>query len=194
MTLVVGLGNPGAQYVKSPHNAGFLLLDLLLDGASRQKLSCQGELYKKNSLLLLKPMTYMNLSGESVLLVCSFYKPSRVVVLHDDLDLNFCSLRMKKSGSAAGHNGLKSIDAAIGADYERLRLGINPASLPYEAPFLDRASYVTRALGEDNFQVFCLFLKELALPALECLLADGLKAAQQRFNGVSGVYDLPSSN
>ncbi|NLK65973.1 MAG: aminoacyl-tRNA hydrolase [Campylobacteraceae bacterium] len=129
MILVVGLGNPGKEYENTRHNIGFMVIDKLLDSSFSNASSTkfQGELYKKGSLLLLKPTTYMNLSGNSVKAVNDFYKPERIIVIHDDLDLNFNTIRFKTGGSSGGHNGIKSIDSLIGNDYERVRLGIgNP--------------------------------------------------------------------
>lgn len=127
MTLVVGLGNPTVKYEKTRHNVGFMLIDeLLKDGGffDVSSLKFQGELYKKGSLLLLKPTTFMNLSGNSVKAVADFYKPTKIVVIHDDLDLAFGAVKFKNGGSSGGHNGLKSIDSLMGADYDRVRIGI----------------------------------------------------------------------
>ncbi len=129
MWLVVGLGNPGAEYEKTRHNIGFLTLDRLVENTgavSTSSSSFHGELYKTEKLLLLKPTTYMNRSGLSVQAVKQFYKVEieNIVVVHDDLDLLFGALRFKKGGGSGGHNGLKSIDAAVGSDYIRVRMGI----------------------------------------------------------------------
>ncbi len=126
MTLIVGLGNPGDKYENTRHNAGFMVIDRLLSPQaikiSNEKF--QGELYKIGSLLLLKPQTFMNLSGKSVQAVANFYKPERIIVIHDDLDLAFGAMKFKIGGSSGGHNGIKSIDGLIGNDYERVRVGI----------------------------------------------------------------------
>jgi PTH1 family peptidyl-tRNA hydrolase len=125
--LIVGLGNPGTAYASTRHNIGFRVIDEL---ASRQcvtaisKSSFQGELFKMGEHYLLKPTTYMNLSGKSILAVKNFYKMDDVIVIHDDLDLPFGALRFKIGGGHGGHNGLKSIDGAIGVDYIRVRMGI----------------------------------------------------------------------
>ncbi len=127
MTLIVGLGNPGLKYHNNRHNVGFMVIDKLLDGhnsTSISKSSFKGELFKSQELLYLKPTTYMNLCGESVRAVCDYYKPEKIIVIHDDLDLNFGTLRFKFAGGTGGHNGLKSIDAHIGKDYYRVRIGI----------------------------------------------------------------------
>ncbi|CAM4072479.1 aminoacyl-tRNA hydrolase [Campylobacter armoricus] len=127
MTLVVGLGNIGEEYAQTRHNIGFMLIDLLLEDLQTTKLSntkFKGELFKSSSTLFLKPSTYMNLSGESVKAVSEYYKCDRIIVIHDDIDLNLGSLKFKIGGSSGGHNGLKSIDNLCGNAYERVRIGV----------------------------------------------------------------------
>ncbi len=127
MTLLVGLGNVGGEYELTRHNAGFMLVDFLLKEQASVNLTStkfKGELFKLGSLLLLKPSTFMNSSGVSVKAVVDFYKPERVVVAHDDLDLPLGALRFKNGGSSGGHNGIKSIDGLLGAGYDRIRIGI----------------------------------------------------------------------
>jgi PTH1 family peptidyl-tRNA hydrolase len=118
MKLIVGLGNPGREYTKNRHNIGFMVIDELisrLGASSISKTSFKGELYKAGDTLLLKPQTYMNLSGESVQAVYHFYdiELDNIVVIHDDLDLAFGAIRVKKGGGHGGHNGLRSIDKHI---------------------------------------------------------------------------------
>lgn len=125
--LIVGLGNPGAAYAQTRHNVGFMVIDELCrrhNVVNVSKSSFDGELFKMSSHFLLKPMTFMNLSGKSILAVKNFYKLDEVIVIHDDLDLPFGALRFKKGGSHGGHNGLKSADAAISPEYVRVRMGI----------------------------------------------------------------------
>jgi len=127
MTLIVGLGNPDSKYKNNRHNVGFMAIDKLVDShncTNINKASFRGELYKSKDILFLKPHTYMNLSGESVRAVSDYYKPERIIVIHDDLDLPFGTLRYKMGGGHGGHNGLRSIDAHIGKDYYRVRIGI----------------------------------------------------------------------
>jgi len=132
MRLIVGLGNPGARYARNRHNIGFMALDAIARryGVPAFRSRFKGELAEGaiagERRLLLKPQTFMNLSGESVLAAMSFYKiaPSEIVVIHDELDLRPGKVRVKRGGGAAGHNGLRSIDAMIGADYWRVRIGI----------------------------------------------------------------------
>ncbi len=130
MKLIVGLGNPGPTYKNNRHNIGFMVVDKLLQElqtANQTNKKFLGELYKSGDLLLLKPATFMNLSGKSVQAVASFYKinPADILVIHDEIDLPFGAVRIKKGGGNGGHNGLKSIDALITKEYNRLRLGIS---------------------------------------------------------------------
>ena len=125
--LIVGLGNPGSAYTQTRHNIGFMVIDELCRRHSVQnvsKISFEGEFFKMGSHFLLKPTTYMNLSGRSILSVKNFYKIDEVIVVHDDLDLPFGALRFKSGGGHGGHNGLKSADAAITPQYIRVRMGI----------------------------------------------------------------------
>ena len=125
--LVVGLGNPGSAYESTRHNIGFMVIDELSKRQNSTKLSSSnfnGELYKFQNHFLLKPLTFMNLSGDSIAAVKKFYKIDEVVVIHDDLDLPFGTLRFKKGGGHGGHNGLKSTDANISKEYIRVRMGI----------------------------------------------------------------------
>jgi PTH1 family peptidyl-tRNA hydrolase len=129
MWLIAGLGNPGSEYAATRHNIGFMAVDALA-GAARFSSKFHGEVTSINlgdeKLVLLKPLTYMNNSGRSVQAALAFYKlpPAQLVVLHDELDLPVGKMRIKQGGGANGHNGIKDIDAAIGQDYWRIRLGI----------------------------------------------------------------------
>lgn len=132
MILLVGLGNPGAEYQFTRHNIGFLSLDTLQEDNhfSPWKEKFKGLVSEgtigNQKILLLKPQTYMNLSGQSVSLAMQFYKitPENVIVIHDDLDLDPGKVRMKQGGGHGGHNGLRDIDKRIGKNYWRIRLGI----------------------------------------------------------------------
>jgi len=132
MQLWVGLGNPGAKYAGNRHNIGFMALDRVADdhGFGPWKSKFQAELTEgrlgRDKVILLKPQTFMNLSGQSVGEAMRFYKltPEDVIVFHDELDLAPGKLRVKSGGGHAGHNGLRSIHQHIGAEYDRVRLGI----------------------------------------------------------------------
>ena len=132
MRLIVGLGNPGSRHARNRHNVGFMALDAIArqHGFPPFRSRFKGELSEGTlagaKRLLLRPLTFMNASGEAVLAAMSFYKipPGEVVVMHDELDLRPGKLRVKRGGGNAGHNGLRSIDAMIGPDYWRVRIGI----------------------------------------------------------------------
>ena len=127
MTLIVGLGNPGVKYQNNRHNIGFMVIDELiktLNATKQADKNFQGELYKASQILLLKPTTFMNSSGESLQSVISYFKPEKVIVIHDDLDLAFGAMKFKFGGGSGGHNGLKSIDLHCGNEYYRIRYGI----------------------------------------------------------------------
>lgn len=129
--LIVGLGNPGSEYVKTRHNVGFMAVDALAGDSASWK-------SEKNALttrvdvdgrrvILAKPQTYMNNSGVAVLALMTFYKVplENLIVIHDDMDIAVGNFREKVGGGSAGHNGIKSIDANVGRDYRRIRIGIN---------------------------------------------------------------------
>ncbi len=127
--LFVGLGNPGSTYKDNRHNIGYKVIDRLIDDLGARdisKNSFEGQLFRFGTLFLLKPTTYMNLSGKSVQAVKNFFKIpiEEIVVIHDDIDLPFGAVRIKRGGGDGGHNGLKSIDEAIGREYVRVRIGV----------------------------------------------------------------------
>ena len=154
MKLIVGLGNPGTQYQKTRHNVGFIVVDEIFHhgffSENWQKkfngLTVAGEI-EGQKVLLLKPETFMNLSGQAVVAACSFFKipPSDVIVIQDDIDLPLGKIRVKQGGSSAGHNGIKSIDAAIGPDYHRIRIGVGRPEGP-----MDVADYVLSAFSKEQ--------------------------------------------
>lgn len=127
--LLVGLGNPGAEYAAHRHNAGFMVLDAIAQahGFPAWKKKFSGLYAERDGVVLLKPLTFMNLSGQSVGEAARFYKvqPERIVVFHDELDVAPGDVRIKQGGGSAGHNGLKSLTAHLGGpDYWRVRIGI----------------------------------------------------------------------
>lgn len=132
LSLIVGLGNPEKEYAMNRHNVGFMVVDALSHSfnATKWQKKYKSEIAQADidgvSCILIKPMTYMNLSGEAVGEIMRFYKltPEDVFVFHDDLDLPPGDVRVKQGGGNAGHNGLKSLDAHIGANYWRVRIGI----------------------------------------------------------------------
>ncbi len=131
--LIVGLGNPGGEHELDRHNAGFWFVDLLAESRGarfKEERKFNGDLCRieigTNEVRLLKPMTYMNRSGQAIQAVCSYFKiaPTEVLVVHDELDLPPGTARLKKGGGHGGHNGLRSVVSQIGRDFFRLRLGI----------------------------------------------------------------------
>jgi PTH1 family peptidyl-tRNA hydrolase len=135
--LLVGLGNVGKEYNLTRHNAGFIAIDEFVaksdemeDWVAKKDLKClmsSGRMGEKR-VIAIKPTTFMNLSGEAVQTVVNFYKiqPDKIVVLHDEIDIDFGQIRLRVGGSDAGHNGIKSVSKAIGEDYGRVRIGIGP--------------------------------------------------------------------
>jgi len=160
--LIAGLGNPGAEYADTRHNIGFMAVDAI---AVRYKLSSWKKKFKgmatsADSFLLLKPHTFMNLSGESVGEAMRFHKlaPENVIVFHDDLDLLPGQVKIKQGGGAGGHNGLKSIDAHIGKDYWRVRLGIGHPGVKGEAVL----NYVLSSFAKADYKWLDPLLNMLA--------------------------------
>jgi peptidyl-tRNA hydrolase, PTH1 family len=137
MRLIVGLGNPGSRYALTRHNVGFMAVDAIArrHGFPAWRAKFQGEVAEGNiagaRILALKPQTFMNLSGDAVGAAARFYKiePQEIAVIHDEIDLAPGKLKVKRGGGAAGHNGLRSIDAAIGADFWRVRIGVGHPGL-----------------------------------------------------------------
>lgn len=177
--LIVGLGNPGSDYTQTRHNIGFMVVDELVKRFNASNVSSSsflGECYKLKNHFLLKPMTYMNLSGNSVVKVKNFYKIEKVLVIHDDLDLPFGALRFKEGGGHGGHNGLKSIDANIGREYIRVRMGIGKPEHKGEV-----ASYVLSNFSDEQEK----FLDEWILKACDAivfLLESSLEETRMKFS------------
>ena len=185
--LVVGLGNPGDKYQGTRHNVGFQVADEL---AERCRIPIQRLKFRAltntavlggQKVLLMEPVTYMNLSGEAVQAAAAFYKlpPERILVISDEVALPPGRLRVRKGGSAGGHNGLKNIIAHLGTDqFPRIRLGVGQK--PH--PDYDMADWVLgRPQGEDKKAIDAAVLR--AADAVECLLSKGPEEAMNRFNG-----------
>jgi len=176
--LIVGLGNPGPNYEHTRHNIGFMVIDELLKRQNAQKLSSSsfnGELFKFSNHFLLKPLTFMNLSGVAIGAVKKFYKIDEVVVIHDDLDLPFGTLRFKKGGGHGGHNGLKSTDENISKEYIRVRMGIGKPEHKGEV-----ASYVLSDFSK-NEQGYLKEWISAACEAVECLLTNSLEDVSTKY-------------
>ena len=185
--LIVGLGNPGAEYAKTRHNIGFRCLDLLAEtlGCSVDKGKFQGlygqTTYRGKKVYLLKPLTYMNLSGRSVVQLSAYFRipPQRIIVLFDDISLEPGRLRVRPSGSAGGHNGIKSIIGELGSqDFPRVKIGVG--SKPH--PDFDLADWVLSPFSSQEEKALSVSLKNGADAALT-IMEQGVSAAANAYNG-----------
>ena len=185
--LIVGLGNPGREYEKTRHNAGFRALDILsgklgckVDKLKFQGLYCQVN-YGGKKLFLLKPQTFMNLSGRSVLQLSAFFHipPQRIIVLFDDISLEPGRLRIRSDGSAGGHNGIKSIIQELGSqDFPRVKIGVG--AKPH--PDFDLADWVLSSFSPAEDKALQSALERAADAALT-VIDKGVPEAANRFNG-----------
>lgn len=184
MHIIAGLGNPGSSYQWTRHNAGFLFLDRLAqqentDIGRKNFSGLTGEWRLDGDRhLLLKPQTFMNLSGRAVMQALQFHKlpPSRLIVVHDELDLPFGTVRLKQGGGHGGHNGLRSIMELLGrGDFIRLRVGIG------RPPQGDTVNYVLGAIPPQQME-FLPRVLDGGLEMLEMLLEQGLPKAMSLFN------------
>jgi PTH1 family peptidyl-tRNA hydrolase len=182
--LVAGLGNPGREYAATRHNVGWMVLDELArrhDGSWRSKFSGQLAQVRVNGarVALLKPQTYMNESGRSIRTAAKFFKTpvAGVLVVHDDVDLEEGRLQARLGGGLAGHNGLRSIAQELGSqEFPRLRIGVGRPGRG------DRRSVADFVLSPFSPETDVDGLVARSADAVEVLLAEGLEAAQQRFN------------
>lgn len=186
MKLVVGLGNPTKQYDKTRHNVGFDVIDVLadkyniaVDTIKHKGMYGKGRIEGQN-VVLLKPMTYMNLSGESVVAVANYYKiaPEDIIVIYDDINLDVGRLRIREKGSAGGHNGIKNIIAQLGTDgFPRIRVGVG-----MKPSKMDLADYVlSHFTKEERIEMELGFDK--ACDALVYMLQDDIAKAMNDYNG-----------
>ncbi len=185
--LIVGLGNPGREYERSRHNAGFRCLDLIAENLNCKvdKLKFQG-LYAQVSyggkkLFLLKPQTYMNLSGRSVLQLSAYFNipPQRIIVLFDDISLEPGRLRIRADGSAGGHNGIKSIIQEVGSQaFPRVKIGVGGKP----NPDYDLADWVLSSFSANEEKALAVALKNGAEAAL-AIIDRGVPEAANRYNG-----------
>ena len=185
--LIVGLGNPGKQYERTRHNCGFRAIDLLAErlGCKVDKGKFQG-LYGQcvrdgRKLFLLKPQTFMNLSGRSVLQLSAYYSipPQRIIVLFDDISLEVGRLRCRAEGSAGGHNGIKSIISELGSqEFPRVKIGVG--GKPHEEA--DLADWVLSGFSASEEATLKSALERAGDAAL-CIMDSGVGEASNRYNG-----------
>ena len=186
--LIVGLGNPGKEYAQTRHNCGFLAIDILADklGCKIDKSKFQG-LYgqvnqKGRKLFLLKPLTYMNLSGRSILQLSAYFHipPSRIIVLFDDISLEPGRLRIRADGSAGGHNGIKSIISELGSEnFPRVKIGVGGKPNPQQ----DLADWVLSGFSADDKKALEFALSNAADAALS-IIEHGVPETANRYNGL----------
>lgn len=165
--LIVGLGNPGNEYAKTRHNVGFMAIDYFAPNDTvwkkeKNALTTRTEINGKNAILV-KPQTFMNNSGEAVGPLMAFYKIplENVVVIHDDMDLKLGAFREKIGGSSAGHNGIKSIDNAIGKEYRRIRIGIGHPR-DFENP-MDPSDWVLGKFNDEQLKEIKSVIKTIQI-------------------------------
>jgi peptidyl-tRNA hydrolase, PTH1 family len=191
--LIVGLGNPGIEYQFTPHNMGFLAIDRIAEqcGVRVSNRHCRAQTARTriagHEVVLAKPETYMNLSGMSVSELVREYeaKPEEdLVLLYDELDLPFGSLRVRPRGRSAGHNGIQSVIAALDTqEITRVRMGIGP-----DYPVGDGAKYVLSQFKKTQLEMVDQMLDQ-ASDAVRVIVADGVQAAMNRFNGKEATSD-----
>jgi len=184
--LIVGLGNPGIEYQFTPHNLGFLTIDRLAEqlGAQVDNRHCRAVTGRgrigEQEVVLAKPETFMNLSGLSVRELVSEYEirlENDLIVIYDELDLPFGSLRVRQRGSAAGHNGMKSVIGALDSqEITRIRMGIGP-----DTPIRDGKSYVLRQFKKSELKAVDELLDNAA-EAARVIVTEGVNVAMNRFN------------
>ena len=186
--LVVGLGNPGKEYENTRHNCGFRALDVLADQLQckidkRKFQGLYGQcVYQGKKIFLLKPQTYMNLSGQSVLQLSAYYNipPAHIIVLFDDISLEPGRLRIRGDGSAGGHNGIKSIIQQLGSqDFPRIKIGVGAKPNPQQ----DLADWVLSTFSASDEKALSGALSNAAKAAL-CIMEQGIPNAANLYNGL----------
>lgn len=185
MKIIVGLGNPGNEYAKTRHNVGFMLIDALAEHLNislwKDKFNAQiaeGRIGAEK-VLLVKPQTYMNNSGEAVGPLMRWYKvnPEDIIVAHDDMDIPAGTIRIRKKGSSGGHNGIKSLISHIGSEnFARVRLGIGRP-----LPGWSVVNHVLAPFPAEDKTAVDGAIKYL-IPAIECIITDGIDIAMNKYN------------
>lgn len=189
MFLIAGLGNPGRQYEKTRHNMGFDTIDELIDryripqGGIAHKAMYGKGMIAGEKVLAVKPLTYMNLSGEAIREYVNYYKmdpETELIVIYDDIDLDPGQIRIRKKGSAGGHNGIKSIIAQIGTqNFYRIKVGVGAKPKGW-----DLADYVLGRFSPEERELVDKAICDAA-DAVEMILKDGIEAAMNHYNGAA---------
>ena len=189
MFLIAGLGNPGRQYEKTRHNMGFDTIDELIDryripqGGIAHKAMYGKGMIAGEKVLAVKPLTYMNLSGEAIREYVNYYKmdpETELIVIYDDIDLEPGQIRIRKKGSAGGHNGIKSIIAQIGTqNFYRIKVGVGAKPKGW-----DLADYVLGRFSPEERELVDKAICDAA-DAVEMILKDGIEAAMNHYNGAA---------
>lgn len=183
MKLIVGLGNPGEKYLFTRHNLGFMAVDFFVEanlGSFKNESKFKSMVARfsvgTDDVLVIKPQTFMNLSGEALIAVMNFYKIKRedLLVIYDDISLDLGAFRFRASGSDGGHNGIKSIIKVLGSkDFDRLKIGIGPQ------PNIPSENYVLQNFKKEELEI----IKErLKLPVIDSYLKEGLQKSQNLYN------------
>ena len=186
MYIIVGLGNPGKQYENTRHNVGFNIIDILADeyGISVNKMKYKALIGEgrvgSEKVLLVKPQTYMNLSGETLIDIYNYYKVDmeNIIVIYDDIDLDVGKIRIRKKGSGGTHNGMRSIIKCLGAnDFPRVRVGVSKPK-----PGQDLADFVLSRFRKEESDDVELGL-EKAAKAVDVMIRDNIDLAMNKYNG-----------
>ena len=184
MFIIAGLGNPGRKYEKTRHNMGFLTIDLIAEKNSikvnklKHKALVGDGFISDRKVLLVKPQTYMNLSGESLREVMDYYNVDieNLIVIYDDLDLETGVIRIRKKGSSGSHNGMKSVIYQLGNEnFPRIRIGIGKSGN------LDWKDFVTGKIGKSEEELLSKAVLSAA-ESVECILAEGIDRAMNKYN------------
>ncbi len=184
MMMVIGLGNPGREYMRTRHNVGFDVIDVLSErhGIALNKNAMHGQIgmgiVDGKKMILVKPQTFMNLSGQCVTEVVSFYKPDQLLLIYDDIDLPLGRLRMREKGSAGTHNGMRSVIGLLGRqDFPRLRVGVGKKPEGWDLADWVLSHYQTEEEKKTQFQAFVH-----AADVVDEMLKNGLSSAMLKAN------------
>lgn len=177
--LITGLGNPGKEYDNTRHNLGFVCIDEFAvknnfsAWVHKKDMKCLFSMLNinKHRIILVKPTTFMNLSGDAVQLVTNFYNipPNNLLVLHDDIDINFGTIKIQSGGSSAGHNGIQSIIDSIGYEFGRIRIGIGPK----KPETMDSADFVLARISKNEMSNLSKLNREVSALISEYIFNDG---------------------